>query len=58
MEIEVLKNLFLEKTKYDENKHILAILFYGSRVKKNNRDSSDLDVLLITDGIQDRKSVV
>lgn len=55
MDIELLREKFLEKTKYDVDKRILAILFYGSRVKGNNKDSSDLDVLLITEGSHDFK---
>lgn len=49
MILEELIKHFLDKTGYLLDDRILAIVFYGSRVRGTNSDSSDLDVLIITE---------
>lgn len=49
MSLKELINKFLERTGYLEDNKVLAIVVYGSRVKGNNKESSDLDILIIAD---------
>lgn len=49
MSLEKLIDKFLDKTGYLENDKVRAIVVYGSRVKGTNKNSSDLDILVITE---------
>lgn len=48
MKLEELIEKFLDRTNYHNDDKILAIVFYGSRVKRTNKEASDLDVMIIT----------
>ena len=48
MSYQYLTNKFLEKTGYIEDDNILAIVVYGSRVTRKYKDTSDLDIFIIT----------
>lgn len=56
MSLEELLKKFLEKTEYDKNPQIKAIVAYGSRVRKTNKENSDLDILVITSQNKNYKS--
>ena len=45
---EEILNRFLEESKFDSNPNILSIVVYGSRVSSINKETSDLDILAIT----------
>ena len=48
MRLTELECKFRKVTGYDKVDDILAVVFYGSRVTKNNNATSDLDVLVIS----------
>lgn len=48
MSLQELIEKFLSKTGYLEDEKVCAIVFYGSRIRGTNKDSSDLDVLVIS----------
>ena len=48
MELAKLEEKFREVTAYDTNEDILVVIFYGSRVTKSNKPTSDLDVLIVS----------
>lgn len=56
MKLEMLINSFLEKTGYLENDKVLGIVVYGSRVRQTNKESSDLDVLILADFLRNYKA--
>lgn len=50
MEIKTSKLIkrFLEETNYNQNKDVILIMAYGSRIMDNASSSSDLDILIVT----------
>lgn len=56
MSLENLIQTFLDKTGYLQDNKILAIVVYGSRVRKTNKESSDLDILVISDDTKNYKA--
>lgn len=56
MKLEMLINSFLEKTGYLEDDKVLGIVVYGSRVRQTNKESSDLDVLILADFLRNYKA--